>query len=234
MKVIYTIALFTACMLVSCGKSDSGGTTPEPDPVPKPSAATLIFPDNETECNEGAIKNATQSDVTFQWNASQNTDNYEVNVRNLDTNTSSKTTVSDNQAVITLLRGFPYEWYVVSKASGTSETATSAMWKFYNQGPGVENYAPFPAEVVNPLRGSSVSDSGSITLEWQGSDVDDDIEEYEILFGTDETPSSTLGTTSATTMDANIVSGQVYYWVVITSDSAGNTSKSEIFDFRVN
>jgi hypothetical protein len=220
-------------MLASCGKSDSGGNTPEPEPVPKPSAATLVFPDDKTECNEGVIKNETQSDVTFQWNASQNTDTYEVNVRNLETNATSKTSASDNEAVITLLRGFPYEWYVVSKASGTSETATSAKWKFYNQGPGVENYAPFPAEVVNPLRGSSVSDSGTIALEWQGSDVDDDIVEYEVFFGTDETPSSSLGTTSSTTMDADIVSGQVYYWVVITKDSKGNTSKSEIFDFRV-
>ena len=232
MKVKYTIGFLMACVLASCGKNDSNDT-PKPDPVPKPSAATLVFPDNGTECNEGNILNETQSEVTFQWNASQNTDTYEVNIRNLDSNASSKTTVSTNEAVVTLLRGFPYEWYVVSKASGTSETASSDKWKFYNQGPGVENYAPFPADVVSPLRGSSVSDSGLVTLEWQGSDVDDDIDGYEILFGTDEIPSNSIGTTSNSTMDATIVSGEVYYWVVITTDSAGNSSKSEVFDFRV-
>lgn len=236
MKLRYIIGLFAMSMVLSCSKGDSSPApvVPDPDPIPDPMAATLVFPDNNTECNEGTVIDETQSSVTFQWNASQNTDTYEVNLRNLDDNTSSKTNASTNEAVITLLRGIPYEWFVISKATGTTVTATSATWKFYNQGPGVENYAPFPAEVVNPLRGSSVASTGTIALEWSGSDVDDDIVDYEILFGTDAVPATSLGTTANTTIDANIVSGQIYYWRVITNDSQGNTSQSEIFDFRVN
>jgi hypothetical protein len=234
MKIKYLIGLFVFGSMLSCSKSDpSPAPDPGPDPVPDPVAATLVFPDNNTECNEGVVLNDTQSSVAFQWNASANTDSYEVTIRNLDTNTSATTNTTTNEAVITLLRGVPYEWFVVSKASGTTVTATSDKWKFYNQGPGVENYAPFPAEVVSPLRGSSIASSGTIALEWAGSDVDNDITEYEILFGTDAMPSTSLGTTSDTTLDATIVSGEIYYWRVITMDSQGNTSQSEIFDFRV-
>ena len=60
-------------MMISCGgDGDEGGgnSDPEPDPVPDPVAATLIFPDNNTECNEGEIISETQSRVLFQWNAS--------------------------------------------------------------------------------------------------------------------------------------------------------------------
>ncbi len=235
MKIKYLIGLLVFGSIVSCSKSDPSPTPiPDPDPIPDPVAATLVFPDNNTECNEGTVLNDTQSSVTFQWNASANTDSYVVTLRNLDTNTSATTNATTNAADITLLRGVPYEWYVTSKANGTTVTAASDKWKFYNQGPGVENYAPFPAEVVSPLRGSSVASSGTIALEWTGSDVDNDIAGYEILFGTDVIPTTSLGTTSDTTLDATIVSGEIYYWRVITTDDQGNTSQSEIFDFRVN
>lgn len=239
MKLNYIIGLFVLSIVLSCSKGDSKPAPgqdpdPEPDSILDPLAATLVFPANNTECNEGTVQDDTQSSVTFQWVASQNTDTYEVNLRNLDANTSTKTNASTNEAVITLLRGVPYEWFVVSKATGTIITATSATWKFYNQGPGVENYAPFPADAVNPLRGTSVANTGTIVLEWMGSDVDDDIVDYEIRFGTDAVPATSLGTTTSTTIEATIVSGQVYYWRVITNDSQGNTSQSGIFDFRVN
>ncbi|NNJ88878.1 MAG: hypothetical protein HKP53_05715, partial [Eudoraea sp.] len=60
------------------------------------------------------------------------------------------------------------------------------------------------------------------------------ITEYDILFGTETTPATLLGTTSENTIDATVASGQIYYWRIITKDSEENTSESEIFDFRVN
>ena len=218
-------------LILSCGGSDDPAPGPDPDPVPDPSAATLTFPDNNSECNEGVVQNATQSEVTFQWTASQNTDSYQLHIRNLNTNMEQVLDAATNELAVTLLRGTPYEWFVVSEANGTSATASSATWKFYNEGPGVENYAPFPADVVAPARGSTVT-AGDIDLEWTGSDVDDDIVDYEILFGTDAVPTASIGTTANTTMTTAVVAGELYYWQVITSDSAGNTSTSDIFDFR--
>ncbi|MBT8275848.1 MAG: hypothetical protein KJO39_06895 [Bacteroidia bacterium] len=235
MKLIYKLAIIPVFLLLSCGKTEPVSIGQDPDPVPNPLAAILVFPDNNTECNEGNVLNETQSSVTFRWNASQNTDTYELNLRNLNNNNITQINASTNEATATLLRGTPYEWFVVSMANGTEVTASSETWKFYNQGPGIENYTPFPAEVISPLRGSIVTSSGGIiTLEWTGSDVDNDITEFDILFGTETTPSTLLGTTSDNSIDATVVSGEIYYWRVITKDSEQNSSDSEIFDFRVN
>ena len=204
MRKILGLLSATILLLVSCGGGDS---TPEPPPpvvVTPPSAAALIFPDNNTECNEGTVLNVNQSSVTFRWTDAENADTYELNLRNLSNNNTAKTNANINSAAITLLRGTPYEWFVVSRANGTTVTATSPSWKFYNQGPGVENYAPFPAEVVSPSRGATVPASGTITLEWVGSDVDDDLADFELFFGTDPAALSSLGITIESTMDASI------------------------------
>ncbi|QBA64921.1 hypothetical protein [Muriicola soli] len=231
-RLIYTALL--SALVLSCG----GGSDPDPDPdppvvIPAPSAASLIFPDDNTECNEGTIVNETQSTVTFRWSDSENTDSYQVNLRNLDNNNTSRTNSSINSADITILRGVPYEWFVVSRADGTNETASSPTWRFYNQGPGVENYAPFPADVVSPERGATVATAVTVSLVWAGSDVDNDLEDFEVFFGTDSAALASLGTTTESTFDAAVESGMVYYWRIVSRDSQGNTSQSEIFDFRV-
>ncbi|MBT8183395.1 MAG: hypothetical protein KJN76_01035 [Eudoraea sp.] len=234
MKLRYINILLMGVLLVSCGGGDSGGDPdPQPDPVAAPSAATLIFPDNNTECNEGDVVSDTQSRVTFQWNASQNTDSYEINIKNLNSNNTSKSNSNTNSADITIERGVPYEWFVVSKATGTAETASSATWKFYNQGPGIENYAPFPAEAVYPNRGASIDSSGPITLEWTASDVDNDLAEFDVYFGMEPDPVTLVETTAESTSEVTVASGETYYWRIISRDSQGNTSQSEIFEFLV-
>ncbi len=227
----YTLSIFLVSGLLACGGGDGPGSDPEPEPVAAPSAATLIFPDNNSECNEGDILNDTQSQVLFQWNNAENTDSYEVNLKDLNTSNSSRTVSNTNSVLITLRRGTPYEWFVVSRANGTSETATSAAWRFYNEGPGVVNYAPFPATAVSPI-----NSSGTVTLEWEGSDVDNDLVEYEVYFGTDAAADTLLATLTETSLDTDVTTGQgiVYYWRILSRDSAGNTSFSEIFEFRVN
>ncbi|WP_373517140.1 hypothetical protein [Pricia sp.] len=241
MKNRHLVAVLIAILFASCGGGDDGGgddgggSTPGPDPdsAPAPLAAVLIFPDNNLECNEGSILSESQSNVTFEWNAAQNTDSYEVTVVNLNTNTNQTSNSATTSKTITLERGSPYEWFVVSKANGTDKTATSPKWKFYNQGPGIENYAPFPADAVNPKRGETLQATTKITLEWLGNDVDNDIESFEVFFGTEKDPTVSLGATAESTMEATVVSNQIYYWKVICTDSQGNTSQSEIFEFRV-
>jgi len=160
-------------------------------------------------------------------------DAYEVNIKNLAAGTSSKTEVSNNEADISLQRGVPYEWFVASKTEGSEEIAHSETWRFYCQGAGTQSYAPFPAEAVNPLRGASIASATTLDLQWKASDVDNDIAEYEVLFGTETNPTVSLGTATEATINASIASGQTYYWRVVTKDNKGNTSKSETFDFNV-
>lgn len=221
-------------LFLSCSGGDSSGTDPDPEPVPGPVAATLVFPANNTECNEGEILNSDQSRVTFQWNASQNADSYEVRLTNLNTNTSSSNTSNTNEATIVIQRATPYEWSVTSRASGSSQTASSPAWRFYNAGEGISNYAPFPATAVFPERGSTLANGGTTTLLWNTSDIDDDLASYDIYLEVNNTdPQTLVGTTSDNSLDIAISVSSVYYWQVVSKDAAGNSSVSEVFQFAV-
>ncbi len=226
------VAIVLGIALTACSKKNKDN----PDDVNNtkaPEAAALVFPDNNLECTEGAVVNATQSSILFQWQKADNATSYEVNLTNLDTNSSSSMNSNTNEVSITLDRNTPYAWYVVSKSSGTNETAESDTWRFYNQGEGVLSYAPFPATVVSPTRGQTLTSAGSVNLEWQGNDVDNDLVEFEVLFGATSNPTSSIANTAQSSTTANTSSGQTYYWRVISKDKVGNTSQSEIFDFKV-
>ncbi|RLD28452.1 MAG: hypothetical protein DRI75_06615 [Bacteroidetes bacterium] len=229
-SIIFTLALLFNC---SGGDDDGGNTTPPPAPEP-PTVATLTFPDNNQECNQGVEVNATQSSVTFTWTASQNTNTYDLVLKNLETNNSLTYNSNTNQIEITLLKGTPYSWYVVSKSNSVTQTATSATWKFYNAGDPVQSFAPFPADLVAPTMGANLTGVSIVTLEWAGSDIDNDISGYDIYFDTTSPPTTQLGgTQTQNTIEATVTAGNAYYWRVITTDNEGNNSESEIFEFRV-
>lgn len=209
-----------------------GGDDDDPMTDDVPGAATLVFPDNNEECTEGVVVNDLESTITFQWQASENTDTYDINVTYLNSGVNTVTQSTTNEADITLERGEPYSWFVVSKSNTVSDTAVSDTWQFYNEGPGQESYAPFPAQVMNPSRGSTIT-GVSTTLEWIGSDVDNDITGYEVFFGTDADPTVSLGTTTQNSVNVTITAEQTYYWRIVTIDSEENTSQSEIFEFSV-
>jgi len=222
-------------MLYNCssGGDDGGSTVTPPTPDP-PTAATLTFPDDNEECTTGVEINATQSSVTFTWTASTNTDSYDIVLKNLENSNSTTQNSSTNQIAITINKATPYSWYVVSKSNSVTQTATSATWKFYNAGEPVQSFAPFPADLVAPSMGANLTGVSMVTLEWSGSDIDDDIVSYDIYFDTTSPPTTQLGDTQAeTTIDTSVSSGNAYYWRVITTDSEGNNSESEIFEFRV-
>ena len=226
-----------AFILISCGGGGNGTDDPNPTPesISPPESATLIFPERNKECTEGTIVNESQSEVIFEWNLSENTDSYELNIINLNLNSTLRISSNTTQAAATIARGAPYEWFVISKAEMTNVTTESERWRFYNAGAGVQNYAPFPAEAIRPQRGEAIDANGnSITLEWNAEDVDNDIEQYEVLFGTDPTPVNSLGTTTSKTIDVDVTPETNYYWRILTTDSNSNTSNSEIFLFKVN
>ena len=239
MKMRKYIWIWALSVLVGCSNGGDGNgnpnpdPNPDPDPISAPSSATLVFPDDDSECTEGDILSDAQSRVDFMWNASTNTDSYVVHLTDLNTGSTTTFTSTTNNKLINLTRGNPYEWFVESRRIGTNATANSSTWRFYNAGPGVENYAPFPAEAVSPPRGANIDPAATVLLEWSGSDVDEDITEYDVFLGTDAAATSLLGTTSESSLEADIVSGTTYYWSVTTRDSAGNQSESETFEFRV-
>jgi len=203
------------------------------EPIINPTAVTLNFPLNNTECNEGRIISETISEVVFKWTVSSKNNSYTVSLKNLETNSIKNYNTNLDELAISILRGIPYSWSVVSKVAGNSKTAESAIWKFYNAGIPQESHPPFPAEAVNPAIGASI-ESGTITLQWEGADVDDDIAFYKILLDNSESPTTSIGNTTSNSINIEVEPGKIYYWKVISTDAIGNSSDSEIFQFKAN
>lgn len=223
-KAIAVVALF---LVFSCSPDGDGGSGSGT------TAATLVFPLNNSECTTGESISTTESRITFEWNEAQNADVYYVYVKNLNTQTTLQYNAGNNTTLeVTLLKGVPYSWYVTSKTNNSNEFVQSEKWKFYNSGEGIINYIPFPAEAVSPEISSTIV-GPTIDLVWNGSDVDDDIVEYKVYFDTNTNPTTLIGTTAQENLtEIPTVSNTYYYWKVVTKDSAGNTSNSPIFQFK--
>ncbi len=229
MKKIITLSL-----LISIFACSSNGGSDELPVKKDPTAATLIFPISNSECTEGTNKTITESTIKFEWNAGANTDNYSLIVKNLSSGLSSTYNTSQSYYEIKLNRGTGYSWYVISSSSDSSIKPISETRKFYNAGDGNSSYAPFPAESVSPTMNQSISGT-TITLDWSASDVDNDIVSYELFLGTTDTPLSyKTNITDSILNNVPIESGKTYYWKILTKDSKGNSSFSNVFMFKVN
>ena len=217
--------LLILLLTLSCSKDDGGN--------PSPAASLLIFPDNNQECIQGVDISTTQSTVTFRWAASNNTDSYDVVLKNLNTQNTTSHSSLTNELAITIQKGTPYSWYVISENLNVVETAQSETWKFYNAGDPIDSYAPFPADLVSPAMGSILTGITSQSLSWSGSDIDNDIVSYDVYFGTANPPTMLEVNTASTSVNVTVAAVNTYYWRVVTKDSQGNNSQSEIFEFKV-
>lgn len=224
-----TIFILILSLGFSCADDDNGEVI---EPVQDPTAVTLNFPIDNTECNEGVILSDTRSEVVFKWTGSENNDSYTVSIKNLETDVIKNYNTTFDELAISILRGVPYAWSVVSKVTNNPVTAESTIWKFYNAGLPKESHPPFPAEIVSPAMGST-TESGLVKLQWNGSDIDNDIVSYSILLDTAEAPINSVGEVTTTSMNIEVESGKVYYWKVVSVDANGNNSGSEIFQFKV-
>jgi hypothetical protein len=164
---------------------------------------------------------------------------YDLVVTNLNTSAHTiKSANVDNKATVTLLRGTPYRWQVISKSSKSKDTASSEVWKFYVAGDGVSTFAPFPASVISPVSGVTViaDAAGKVNLIWSGSDPDSKVLKYEVYIDTDQAKVLTRqvapSLTSNTNLLVNVKSGSVYYWSIKTSDGI-LSSYSIPYSFRV-
>ncbi|OKS87482.1 hypothetical protein [Mucilaginibacter polytrichastri] len=230
--LIYTIAIFSL-MLAACGGGGNNDT--DPVPVAAPVKAVLVFPAQNALCTQGIVISAVQSTVTLKWNAAANADKYEINVKNLLTGVATTQTTTSIQQDVVLDIATPYLWSVKSLSFQSTDVAVSDTWKFYNAGPGKTSYAPYPAEAISPTQMLSVSaNNGKVTLNWNGADVDNDISGYDLYFGTTTTPILFKSGLMDSKYDVDVSSTITYYWKIVTKDTAGNTSQSVIYQFKVN
>ena len=230
MKKLKYILFISLVILVSCkgkeGGGGDGGVDPPP-PVPAPTAATLNTPAKNSECLDG-------ENVEFKWAASDNTDSYDITVKNLLTQAIVSQTTTSTTVTIKLEKGNPYSWYITSKSNSTTDTADSEKWKFFLKGDPVENYSPFPADLISPKAEATVT-AGSIKFEWSGSDADSgDTLNYDVYVGSANPPTTKIATNySSSSINHAINDAGTYYWKVITKDNSGSNSDSGVAKFKV-
>lgn len=231
LKKIIPLCLIVILIIMSCSSEEDQTAMNNVEDLP--AAATLVFPHNNTECNEGIVVSDTETDVLFEWEEAENTSSYILTITNLNDGTSREIKTVANEFLIRVLRGTPYSWVVKSKASTGNATADSETWKFYNAGLPEQSHPPFPAEVISPQMGVTVNE-GNVLLQWDATDIDNDIASYTVLLDTSNIPITEVGKPSVNSLNVTVSSGQIYYWKVITTDTLGNESHSQTFQFRVN
>ena len=95
-------------------------------------------------------------------------------------------------------------------------------------------YAPFPATLLSPASGAtvSVSGEGKITLTWEGQDPDADALKYSVFLDTvDGQQAAVANDISVLTLEVSVAKETVYYWRVKSSDS-NSSSFSQIYAFK--
>ena len=242
----YFLYILSFVLIVSCSAEDddSGTTTPpvtqQPAPtpqVPAPGKPSLSTPENNEVCYEGEEVDETNSEVTFSWDASSDTDSYDLVITNQETSQSqTESGITSTSKVVTLATDISYSWKIISKANDTSDISESETWQFYLAGDGQENYAPFPATIISPSSGAALdSNNGSIILSWEGNDPDEgDSLTYTIYFDqVDGLQDPIEQDSSETELEVSVESGTTYYWRVKTSDGK-SSSFTLVYSFIVN
>ena len=215
-------SIVIAVLLCTCSKP----SIPEPDP------ALLTTPENSNTCVPLSTT-ATQGVVNFGWEEAQNTDSYEIFVRNSITQTEQKKSADLTSTTFTLDRGVPYSWWVVSSSEASAVDTKSKVWSFYLEGIQQETFLPFSALLNNPQDEQEVTlSSGEINLQWTGSDLDDDIAHYQVYIGTNADQMTLVQDNQITSSYSVLLDvGQTYFWQIITVDQRGNKSQSAIQSF---
>jgi len=229
------LILLAAFVIVGCGgcsKKPNAKSTPTPDP---PVSALLVTPSNNQVCTTGTSLSNSQSTFAFSWQKSDNTDSYEVHIKNLLTGDSTISTTSQTSASVSLLKSTPYAWYVLSKSSKSVKTARSDLWKFYASGPGVTDTAPYPADLTAPAWNEQVdfAANGMVTLDWDTGSPAGNVKKYDVYWGISPTYLPLTGSSTTNSLSIYVASGTVYYWKVVTTDKAGNTVDSQVSTFYV-
>jgi hypothetical protein len=219
-------------MIVSCSEDDDAeiiSTTP-------PGKSELVLPLHNTECEIGEVI-ANMAEVVFEWNEAIDAERYDLIITNLTTEEiTRRPNLTTTSLVVRLERGYPYSWKVISKNSG-EETTTSDSFRFYVAGEAGFNNAPFPATLVSPVSGVTVSPvDGKVTLEWEAAstDIDGDPVTYTLFADKvdgNQEPSEEWKGLTVSTMDIEVEPNTIYYWHIETSDGK-NTAVSNTYSFR--
>jgi hypothetical protein len=224
-NIYFIVALLG--LVIGCGKKD------EPKP---PGQVQLVFPDKNSECTTGQSLGATTSRVTFRWQEAKNVKTYELRVTNLNAGTTQTISTATTSANLPIEKGVQFAWQVRSRNNQVEESISSEVWNFYNAGSNT-SFAPFPADILSPRMSQRVFKdiNNEVTLSWSASDLDNDIDDFEVYLSTVNPPTDLIANLGNSILEqkVSVASNTVYYWNVITTDSEGNATSSGVYTFTV-
>ena len=224
MKTENLFLIFTVFLVMACEKEVI--ITPDPP--------LLIGPINNDSCTSETIISSQKSQVNFRWQAALNADEYELVVRDIQTNLDIQLNTFRIYNPVVLDRGKQYSWWVISKYNADQTFSKSRIWTFYLEGPQKSSHFPFPANLLNPKSNEQISlNDGKYTFRWESIDLDKDIIEYDFYIGIDPVELTLLAERlSLNSIELSLNHNQLYYWKVITRDSEGNVSSSPVEGFK--
>ncbi|WP_051907785.1 right-handed parallel beta-helix repeat-containing protein [Flavimarina sp. Hel_I_48] len=201
-----------------------------------PDMASLVLPQNNTECEVGDVV-ANMASVAFEWNEATDAERYDLVITNLASQElTQRPNLTTTSIAVRLERGNPYTWKVISK-NAVEDTTASESFRFYVAGEPGANNVPFPATLVSPASGATVSPvDGKVTLEWEGAltDTDEDPLTFTLFAdtvdGNEEPPQEWKGLTE-TSIEIEVDPNAIYFWHVETSDGK-NTAISNTYSFK--
>lgn len=207
--------LFASILIFSCKES-----------IPEPEQVTLINPENNNTCLF-SNSNANFGDVEFSWTEAKHTDNYDLIIENQLSNLKNSRTINQTFARVTLERGAPYSWYVVSKSESTENIALSETRNFYLEGPSQLTHIPFPAKLISPLNESIINSGVIVTFQWEGYDLDGDIDNYDLIIeNTSNGEEIKYEKIESQNFEVELQIGNIYSWKITTRDKGNNLSSS--------
>jgi hypothetical protein len=217
--------LFLLILCIGCRK----------DPPPLPGKAVLLLPKNNEICADGVIVSASRSKILFRWDAAKNSNSYVLSIKNLDNGQISIHSTDKTQLELELDRNLAYSWFITSKNTQINKEISSDLWKFYNPAPAQTSFSPFPAELTAPRYGEVIPlSTATVTLRWSATDLDGDIDSYDVYLGNTNVPVLfRSGLKTAVLADLVLDRNKTYYWKIITRDTKGNRSNSDVYLFKL-
>ncbi|WP_338357840.1 hypothetical protein [Yeosuana marina] len=224
--IVLSLALF------GCS-GGSGDDNPAP-PVSKnnaPSIPALVYPTNNLLCINNVLE--------FEWNASTDIDGdgitYKIEIAkdNQFSQIAFNTTLSTTKKTYTLEKGTAYYWRVQAIDSKNKSSNYSSIFNLYTEGVGVSNHLPFAPESVKPEL-NSTENFGDITLEWLGSDVDNDPLTFDVYFGASNPPILISENQNTQSFVVSTTASTTYYWKVVVKDNKGGEAIGQVWEFNTN
>ena len=203
------------------------------DSIPDPEQVTLISPENNNTCLF-SNSNSNFGEVEFSWTEAKYTDNYDLIIENQQTNFKNSKTTNLTVTKVTLERGVPYSWYVISKSDSSEKIALSETRNFYLEGPSQSTHIPFPAKLIFPLNESILSSVNAVAFQWEGYDLDGDIENYDLIIENSSNGEEIkFEKVVNENLEVELQIGIIYLWRIITRDKENNLSSSVTSNFEL-